>query len=122
MELDALQVLPESSERVEVALPRLAPIHELDSELEGGLGGGDELILVEPEHRVECHQRRDCRFADSDRADLVGFNQDRLRISVVEVAGQSGSSHPSGGAAAHNDDLANRMFVHLVPWIERLRR
>src|SRR5947209_926240 len=99
MKLDAAVVLSVRAERVEVSLAWRAPVDELNAELEGAVARRQEFVLVDTNHVVEGHERRDGGFADSNRADFVRFDQndfDRLR---VEERRESGGGHPAGGAA-----------------------
>jgi hypothetical protein len=112
VEVHALEVVAVAAERVEIAGAGRAPVDELDAELERALGRGDELVLVDAEHPVESDQRRDGRLADADGADLLGFDQRDLGDAVVEEAREGRRGHPAGGAAADDDDIADRMFVH----------
>src|SRR5205085_11747593 len=75
VEGDALQVLAERPERMEVAVAELAPVHELDAELERRPGLADEIVLVDSDQRVEAEQGRDGGLADADDADLLGLDQ-----------------------------------------------
>ena len=52
-----------------------APVDELDPELERGLGGADEVGLLEAERPIELLDGGDGRFADTDGADLFRFHQ-----------------------------------------------
>ena len=85
-----------------------APIDELDAELERGLGGADEVGLVEAEPAIELLDGRDGRFADTDGADLFRFHQ-LDREAVPERIAQPGRRHPSRRAAADDQDRADRI-------------
>ena len=71
VELHAAIILAVRTEGMEVALAICTPIDELDPELERPLARREEFVLVDADHMVEGHQRRDRRLADSDRTDLV---------------------------------------------------
>ena len=103
MERDVGQVAAHGSEGMHVRLPLLAPVDELDAELEGALRLPQEIVFVDLHQLVELRDRRDRRLAHTDDADLGRFDQ-RDRQSRPQHARQRGRGHPSGGAASGNDD------------------
>ena len=68
-------ILARHAEGMDVVLAGRAPVLEADAELEGALGRGHELLLVDLEQAMEGDQRRNRRLADAHRADLVGFDR-----------------------------------------------
>src|ERR1043165_855370 len=104
---------------MEVASPDLSPVHDLDTELEGRLGGCDELVLVDSKQLVEADERWDRCLPDANRPDLLGLDQGGLRIAVVEKAREGRRRHPAGGPATDDDDLADAVLVH---WARRTER
>src|SRR5690606_18502969 len=107
VERDAVEVVAEEPERVDVAVAEPSPVDELDAELDRPLGRAQELVLVEVEHGVEVDDRRDRRFAHSDRADRVRFDQRDSPAAVVEEARKRRRGHPSRGSPADDDDAAD---------------
>jgi hypothetical protein len=99
-------VLARQAEGMEVVLADVAPVLELDAELEGGLRGGHELLLVDAQQLVVGEQRRDGGLADADGADLVGLDEPDVE-RLAEHLGQQGGDHPAGGAAPGDDDAAD---------------
>ena len=65
----------DGAERMHVAVAEAAPVLEGDGELERGLGGAHEFLLVEIEQAMERLDRGKRRLADTDRADLLGLDQ-----------------------------------------------
>src|SRR5687768_9705017 len=104
-------ILPGQAERMEIAVADHPPIVELDSELERRLGGPHELGLVDAEKAVESEQRRDGALADADGADCVGLDQGDFRARTQRPRNRRGR-HPSGGAAAGDDDPPQGPAAH----------
>ena len=112
VEVDAADRVSERAERVDVGGARLAPIAELDAELERGLRLGDQLTLVEADRAIECAQLRQCCLADADDADLVAFDQANLGCGLAEQADKPRGGHPAGGPAADDHDPNRAFFAH----------
>ena len=64
-------------------MPR--PVHELDAELERGLGLRHQLALVDADAAVEEADVRQRGFAHADDADLAGFDQADLPLRAAEA-------------------------------------
>jgi len=69
--IEPADVLADRAEGVNIAIPRRAPVAKLNAELEGALGGLQEVVLVNADQTVEHLNVRDGRFADPDGGDLV---------------------------------------------------
>ena len=96
VEMDAAMSCPCGPNGWKYRSPMRAPVDELDAELERALAGGEEFVLVDPDHVVERMQRRDRRFADADGADLVRFDQDDLdRVLVEQLEKAAAAIHPA---------------------------
>src|SRR5947209_17367608 len=103
--MNAAEVCAVRSERMEIAFSECAPIDKLNAKLERALGRGEELILVQTQHVVECDERRDRRFANADRADLVRLHEDDFDRAARERSRQGGCGHPAGSSSADDDNL-----------------
>ena len=112
VEVDAADRMPERAERVDVGEARLAPIAELDAELERGLRLGDQLALVEADRAIERAQLRQRCLADADDADLVAFDQADVGRRLAEQADEPGGGHPAGGPAADDHDPKRAFLAH----------
>ena len=104
-------VVADGAEAVDVAVADAAPVDELDAELERAAHGAHELHLVDLQRVVEGAQMRHGRFAHADRADVLGFHQPDRTPGNSQRARQRGRGHPAGGAAAHDDDVAESRVV-----------
>ena len=99
VEADIVHVTPERAERVDIAIALAAPIAELDAELEGGLGRGHELGLIQPQPLDEGADVRQRRLAHAHDADLFGFDQVHACVGGQQLRDR-GRRHPAGRAAA----------------------
>jgi len=97
------------AEGMEVALAEPGPVDEFDPELEGALGALEELGLVQAQGLVEDPDRRNRRLADTDGADLIGFDQ-RDTTALRQRAGQGRRGHPAGRTTTDDDDVAQMAF------------
>jgi hypothetical protein len=53
----------------------MAPILELDPQLNGRLRGGHEHVFLDPHEVMEATERGNGGLANADRPDIVGFDQ-----------------------------------------------
>ena len=94
-----------------VRMAFLVPVDELDAELESAVRVLQELVFVDAQHAIELRDRRDRRLADTDDADLGGFDE-RDGQSWAEHARKRRSGHPSCRAAACNEYRSD-CFAHV---------
>jgi len=101
----------EVAEAVEEAVADVAPVAELDAELEAALRLPDEVGAVQAQGAVVGADGRQRGFADADGADVGRLHQHdlagRRAAHLRKALGQRRGRHPAGGAAAHDDDLAD---------------
>ena len=100
------------TERMDVTLAHAAPVHELDAELERGLGGADEIVFIEAQQTVEVQDVRDGGLADADDADRIGFDHLDPDVGGIQQARESGGGHPPGRAPADDHDVAYAKIGH----------
>jgi len=100
--LGAVEVA-EVAEGVEVVIPHLQPVAEMDAELVAAMGGAQELRLVDADQLVVVADGREGCLADADDADLLGLD-DLDRDPALQPRDQRGSRHPTGAAPADNHD------------------
>ena len=108
---NAVQILSEMTEWVDIPVAFPAPVHEFDAEFECAPRGGEELVLGDAQHRVEFADRRNRRLADAHGSDGVAFDQNNAPPPVVEVARQRGGDHPTRGASTDDDDVGKPLRV-----------
>jgi hypothetical protein len=84
----------------------MKPVDELDAELERALRPPHEFDFVELHELIIFLDRRDGRFADSDRADRLAFDQLDV-VQALEQFAEQGGGHPPRGASANDENLAH---------------
>ena len=104
-------VAAHNAEAVHVRVAETAPVDELNAQFERGLGLTDELVFVDVERLIELPDLRNRGFADANRADFVGFDQADAEIAEQHL-GHGGRGHPSGRAAADDDNVLYGVLSH----------
>src|SRR6185312_12212410 len=100
------------TERVEIAVSRSYPVVVLNGELEGAAGGPKHRILIDAEEVIDVADLRNGGLADADRADGIGFHDTDIQ-SLAHRAAEDGRGHPSGRAAADDDNSPDTQVSHL---------
>ncbi len=103
MERQQPDIAADVAKGVHVALAGCTPIDKFDAEFVRPLCRAQKRVLVQPERVVEQPDLGDRRLAHADRADLLGFDQVDFEADL-QKARERGRRHPTGGAAAGNDD------------------
>ncbi len=109
---------PEVAEAVEETVAKLAPVAELDAQLEAGLRAAHEVGFVDSQRLVVGANGRQRGLADADGADVRRLDDDDLagrRGTVPQLARQRCRGHPARRSAAENDDLAHGLVAHGFP-------
>ncbi len=96
--------LARDAEGMNVVVADLAPVFELDGQLEGALHPGQEIRLVDLQQAMQRPERRYGRLADADRADGIGFHEHDVQVGSDEP-GDGGCGGPAGGTATDDDDV-----------------
>ena len=113
MKFDAHHIDAVMAKGVDVAMPQPLPVNKLNTKLIGCPSLTNELIFVDAEQAIEQTDIRDRCFANTDRADDVGFDQLNLQTRQrSEHAGECSCRHPSGGTTADDHHFANGIVIH----------
>src|SRR5262245_2644986 len=104
------------SKRMNVRIADVRPVLEPDAELERCSGRAHELLLVDAQQLVGHTHRWNGGFPDSDGADLLRLDERDVE-QLAELLRNGGRRHPTGSAAAGDDD-----FLHLWGTQDLLRR
>ena len=108
MEFQPQHVEAVEAEWMDVAVTEASPVAELDSELVSGIGGANEIALVDLEESVEQVDLRYRGLADADGADLVQFDELNSEIGHgPHDLRNGGCGHPTCGATADDHDLVD---------------
>ena len=112
-------VLAGGAEGVNVVFAAVAPIFKSDAELERGLRGGHELLLVDSQQAMKRHERRNGRLAHAHGADLIGLHQPDVE-QLAERFRQTRGHHPARGAAAGDHHASHAVLtaqiLHAYPF------
>ena len=106
-ERHGLNVHSDGAERMHIAIPQGTPVDKFDAQFERRLCAPHELGLVYACQGVERQNRRYRRFAHPDRSDLLRLDEGDFRRPAAGDSGQGDRSHPSGCAAAYDEDTAD---------------
>ena len=112
--LEDAEILPDAAEAVDIEVPELCPVDELDAELEGALGSCEKLVLVELERGVVVLDGRDGRLADTDRGDLVRLDEADAYGALQELRKER-RGHPARSSAPHDDDILDALIHRSAP-------
>src|SRR5262245_37775010 len=106
MERNALHLDAIESERMHVSVPGPLPVREFDGDLQRALRGAHELGFVDLQAAVELQYGWNRRFAHTDRADLLRFDELDAEQST-RVDRKRRGRHPAGGASTDDHDLSD---------------
>src|SRR5450755_3202218 len=112
MERHHLRAVAIDAEWMEVGVSDTRPVAKFDAELEAALGATDEIVLIDSQCAVEQPDRRNCRLADADGADIRRLDQADRPEAALKLARQDRGGHPTGGAAPDDRDAVNALSGH----------
>ncbi len=111
-EADVAVGAPEMAEGMHVSVTLAPPIDKFDAQFEGALCRFQHVVGINAKHLVEFDDRGNGGFADTNRADLLGFNQRNATILRADDFCQRRGRHPAGGTTANNDDVIDIVVLH----------
>ena len=97
---------------MDVVVPEVMPVDELDGQLEAGLCGTDEFGFVDLHGSIEIDDGRNRGLPHANGADVIGLDELDGVAATGQQLSESGRGHPACRAAADDQDAFN-VLLHL---------
>ena len=105
-------VLSNDTEAVDIAIPQLPPVDELNSEFERCLRIPHELVFVQIEQAIEQIDHRNGGLSNANRGNLIGLHKCD-RVVSLEYFCECRCSHPAGCSTPNDNDFKSSFLFHI---------